>query len=265
MKKIVAAAFLTAALCICLSGCGGDSGNGALSLLMESSRSMSEVSGYRMRGSLDMSAEGSDAGGGTWSMVADIEAEVQVCEGEMRQHMTMTMDGEKIDSYIIGDEYYQHIPGQGWMRMHVGAYKTQNLGMGLMDPEEMELMAGMASKAEVIEEGGEEICLSFHLDEDFFKASLEISRRYLEEGGQAVPDEWLKQAEEAVSSFQADIRIWLWQESKLIDRIETAYTMGGVSPVGDITNSMQLQMYDYNQDIEVELPPEAEGAEEFNI
>jgi hypothetical protein len=230
---------------------------------MDSGKVMTEVSGYRMSGSMVMGAGGSEVAGMGLPMTIDIQTEVQLSGGDIRQHMNMTTKGYQMEAYIIGDQYYQNTPGTGWVRMNIGTYKTQNMNMGLMDTQQLGLMAQMAENAEVIEEDGGKIGLSLHLGEGFFKASLEASRRYLEESGKSLPEDWMKTAEEAASGFQADMRIWLWQDSKLIDHIEMEYTMGGVPPLEKIESTAQLNMYDYNADIRIELPEEAKGAKEI--
>jgi hypothetical protein len=56
--------------------------------------------------------------------------------------------------------------------------------------------------------------------------------------------------------------VWLWRDSKLLDSMEGEYYMQGTETTGEITGIMQFKVYDYNADIEIELPPEAEGAVE---
>jgi hypothetical protein len=265
MKRI-AVALLIAVLAVSVAGCkGGSSAQDTLSILTEATAAMSDVSGYRMSGTIEMDAGTVDASGQSQPVNMEVTADVQNADGEMRQHMFATIGDYEVEAYIIGDVYYQNMPGQGWMKMSTGAYQAQNMNMGLVDTAQMEIMAQVAKDAEVIEENDEMIGLSFHLDQEYLQASLELYRKYIEEGNEQLPEEWLKMAEETISDFQADIRIWLSKADDLIQRMEMEYTMGGQSQMGEVKSSMQMDFFDYNGDITVELPPEAAQAQEFTF
>ena len=268
MRKTAAvllAAVLLLAPLLALAGCGGGTDDATVAMLMDSSRAMSEVSGYRLDGKIDMSAGASETGGQDQTISMEIKGEVQNVAGETRQHMDMSMGGLAMEAYIIGAVYYQYVPEQGWMKMSTGAYQAQNMNLSLLDPEQMELIGEMAKTVQVIEEDEERIGLSFHLDKGFFQASLELSRKYLQEGEQADIDEYLRMMEEYVTGFDADIRIWLRKADDLVERMEMDYTMVGLPQVGEVRNSMHMEFHDYGQDIVVELPPEAEQATEIGI
>jgi hypothetical protein len=279
MKRLTAV-FLTLlllAVAAAFTGCGGGTqeqgGDGsqerAMSLLVESSKAMAQVKSYRMSGVMEMQASG--AGGvDNMDMTVDLQADVQVSGGQLAEHMKMvtssaSMGTMEMDSYIIADTIYQYVPGQGWYKMNFGAYMTQNMGMGMLDSKQLEIMAQMARNARVVAEEGEEVGLSFHLDGEFFEKALRSFSESAAAGGRALPEEWLEQSKETLSGMEADVTIWLRQDSKLVSRMEMESVIAGMADVGDVKQNMQLRIYDYNQDIKVVLPQEAEGAQEISF
>lgn len=261
MKKIAAAVIATIII-LSVVGCGGGSQIEPTPLLIESAGAMSEVSSYRMSGTIEMSSGSGSPGVQSQPVGMEIVADVQNTGGEVRQHMYITVGDYEIEAYIIGGVYYQDLPGQGWMKMSTGAYRTQNMNLGLVDAEQMGLMAELAKNAEVIEENDEQVSLSFQLDKEYFDASMELYRQYIDEEGQQLPEELL-QIEEAISDFQAEIRIWLLKSDNLIERMTMSYAMTGLPQVGEVSSSMLMDFSDYNQDIVIELPEEARQAQEF--
>jgi hypothetical protein len=265
--KYMGAALVVVLLVFSLTGCGGgaESDTAAnLSIIMDSTRAMTEVSGYRMNGTIAMDSGTGQPGAQSQSLSMDIRAEVQNTEAGMRQHMFVTLGDYEIEAYIVDGVYYQNQPGQGWVKMSSAAYMSQNMSLGLVDAAQMEMMAQMAKEAQVVEEDDETSTISFHLDQDYLQASLDLYRKYMEEGEQQVSEEWLKMAEEALSNFQADIRISINKADDLIKRMEMTYAMSGQS-MGEVNSSMVTDFYDYGADIEIELPPEAAQATEINL
>jgi hypothetical protein len=277
MKKVITTLLLLTLFILAAggTGCGNESNQSeentqAMSMLLESSQAMSNVSGYRMDGEMLMDAGGSEAASMGLPMTVDIQAEIKITDGKINEHMKLITKSESIgtyetDSYIIGNQFYQYVPGQGWFRMDYGVYMTQNMNIGLLDSNQMEVMAKMARNAEIIGREGGKIGLFFHLSEEFFKTVLESASQSAGEGGQPLPEEWLQQAEGILSGIEADVTIWLWEDSNLVDRMEYKATMGGMPPLENIEQTMLVKMFDYNQNIEVVLPEEAKGAQEFPL
>ena len=262
--KYTAAALVAVLLVFSFAGCGGGAGSDAtasLSLLVDSTQAMTEVSGYRMSGTIVMD---SGTGGQSQPISMDMRAEVQNTDEGMRQHMFVTIGDYEVEAYIVDGVYYQNLPGQGWMKMSTAAYMSQNMNLGLVDAAQMEMMAQLALDAEVVEEGDETTVISFHLDQEYLQASLEVYRKYIEEGDEQLPEEWLQMAEE-ITVFQADVRISLNNADNLIKRMEMTYTMAGLPGVGEVSSSMKTDFYDYGADIEIELPPEAAQAPEVDL
>lgn len=267
MRRIAVAVLITV-IVICLSGCGGgDDGSAtssdAVSLLLASTQAMSELSGYRMSGTISLGMEG-DAGGQGEPITMDIEAEVQNADGEMRQHMFVTVSGYEVEAYIIGGVYYQNVPGQGWQKSSVAANQMQGLSLGMVDAAQMEMMAQMAKDSEVFEEDDETAALSIQLGQEYFQASMDMYMDYIEETGQQAPEGWNEMVA-AITDFQAEMRIWLTKPDNLFKRMEMAYSMSGLPQVGTVTSSMDVDFFDYDEDIVVELPPEAEQAPEVEL
>jgi hypothetical protein len=192
----------------------------------------------------------------------DIEADVQNTGGEIRQHMYMTLkaSGEEdyvIEVYIVGGAYYQKLPGQGWIKESSDAYQTTSMNLGLFDSEQMALMAELASGAEVTEDDDQQTAISFQLDKSYFDASLELY-----EERQGISEELL-QIKEAIEDFQADVRIWIRKSDNLFERMEMAYAIKGMPGMDEIGYSMQVVYSDYGQVSAIELPQEAEQAQEY--
>ena len=265
MKRF-AGMLVMAVLVLSFAGCGGGSESNAtesLSLLVDSTRAMTEVSGYRMSGTIEMAMGAASAGGQVMTM--EVDAEAQNVDGDTRQHMFVNVEGYEVEAYIVGGVYYQNVPGQGWMKMSTAAYMSQNMNLGLVDAEQMEMMARLAKDAEVVEESGDTLVMSFHLGQEYVQASLDLYRKSMEEGQEPLPEEWLQMAEEYMSGFQADLIVRINQTDKLIQRMEMSYIMKGMPEVGDVESSTEMDFYDYGQDIEIELPPEAEQAQEVEL
>jgi len=268
MRRI-AAAILIAMIVVCFAGCGGGSeesatSSDAVSLLLASTEAMSELKGYRMNGSLSMGMGDDGAGSQSEPISMDIEAEVQNVDGEMRQHMFVTISGYEVEAYIIDGVYYQNIPGQGWQKSSVAANQMQGLSLGMVDATQMEMMAQMAKASEVFEEDDETVALFIQLDREYFQASMELYLDYMEETAQQVPEGWNEMVD-AITDFQAEIRIWVTKPDNLFERMDMTYMMSGLPQVGTITSTMDVNFSDYDMDIVVELPPEAEQAPEVEL
>ncbi len=261
MKRIAMAMLIAAALVSCVGCKGGTTVKETFDTLAESTTAMSEVSGYRMSGSVEMGSGTGAVSGQSQVITMDIRADVQKVDGEMRQHMFVTIGGYEVEAYRVDGMYYQNVPGQGWVKSSAGAYQTQNMSLGFVDAAQMDIMVRMARDAEVFEENEETVGLSFNLDKEYFAASIDLFREYVAEGGQQASEEWLKMMEESITDFQADIRIWIRKADDLIQRMEIEYVMSGVPQVGDAAGSMMVDFFDYNEDIKVELPPEAAQAQ----
>jgi hypothetical protein len=260
--KSIAAAVIAAFIIMSVVGCGGGSKIDPMPFLVDSASAMSEVAGYHVSGTVEMRSGGGSPGMQSQAANMNIEADVQNTGGDIRQHMFVTLKGSGgedyvVEAFIIGGVYYQKLPGQEWMKMSTGAYQTTSMNLGLVDAEQMGLMAELASGAEVFEENDEQVAVSFHLDKEYFDASLEL----YEEGRQL--SEELLQMQEAIEDFQADIRIWIRESDNLFDRMEMVYTLKGLPEAGEASSSMQMGFSDYNQDISIELPQEAEQAQEY--
>ncbi len=256
------ALFLAVLMLISLAaGCkGGSGGPDAVARLTEAAEAMGGTGGYRMKGDIEMSM-----GAGSTPIAMQLRAEVQNAPEGMRQHMFVNMGGFEAEAYIVGDAYYQKSPGQGWQKMSLGMYKAQNMNTGLVDADQVELMAKMAVDSRVLEEKDGRTGIAFHLDKEYFDASMRMYRQYMEESGEGMPQGWLDMIEGSVTDFNADIKVWIHASSRLIERMEIDYSMGGIPQVGEMRSSMRVDLYDYDQDIVVELPPDAAMAEEMKL
>lgn len=257
--KVIAIILILPMSASLVSGCKGDSPQyDAMQLLNEATEAVSAAGGYRLKGDIEMGM-----GEGSAPVAMAITAEIQNAPDGMRQHMYVEMGGFEAEAYMVGDTYYQYAPGQGWRKMSLGLYKAQNMNMGLVDADQMELMAKMAADSRVLEENDGRVGVSFHLGKEYFDASMTMYREYVEESGGEVSEDWLRMVEESITDFSADISVWIDTSSRLIERMEISYSMAGIPQVGEVTSSMRMDLYDYGQDIVVELPAEAAQAEEL--
>lgn len=266
MKKavpfLVLAMLLPAAL-----GCGGGSGGeasqgDALALLMESSKAMSTLSGYRMNGRMEVGMGKEDAsGGGSLSM--EISSEIDNTGESPSQRITVKMGSIASEAYIVGDYYYQEVPGQGWIKMNVAQYRAQNLSMGMMDPRQWDYLAEAAEGIVVEEKTEEASVVSLELGEEFFRQSFESYQESLSGEEREQMREWISLMEESAGGFTANIRLWIGEKDRLMRRMEMSYRMQNAQ-VGLLTGVAELEISDYNADIRIALPEEAKGASEFS-
>ncbi len=267
MKRI----YLLVAVCLLATaawGCGkgssaesrkADLETEVLPLLDDSIRAMSELRGYRMKGSMEMSAGSGDASGsGTLRM--EIRSEVENTDGRANQYIHMEMGGLATEAYIYGDYFYQEVPGQGWTKSSLAQYQVQNLSTGVISEEQMRLIAETVEEAIVRDKGedGKEMVLL--LGKEFLLRSLE---RFREEAGEAAKgqmEQWMSAMEEAAEGFSATLRLLVGKGDHLIREMEMTIEMKDVPQLGTYRSTMHMEAYDYDAQIHIELPPEAEKA-----
>ncbi|MDY6796100.1 MAG: hypothetical protein SWK76_12625 [Actinomycetota bacterium] len=139
-------------------------------------------------------------------MEFELEGEVELTESGMIAHFVSSMMGEKVDSYIIGDQCYSNITGQGWIHTNLGTYRIQNPGMALISEEEIELITGLGEKAEMVEKNEDAIYIFLYLDEEFFEASMEAAWEYYEKVDIPEYTQWLDTVEEMALGFRGRCR-----------------------------------------------------------
>ncbi len=227
--------------------------------LEESIRSMSRLSGYRMRGSMEMNAgsgEVSDSG----ALRMEIQSEVQNTEGGTNQHMRMDMGGLTTQAYLYGDYFYQEVPGRGWVKTSVAQYQAQNLSTGMIDEDQLRLILESVEEATVRDSGSDTRELSLVLGRDFLLRSLERFREEAGEEAKKQMEEWLSAMEEVADSFNATMRLVIGKDDHLIREMEMVIEMRDVPQLGTYRSRMFMEVYDYNAEVSIELPAEAEKA-----
>lgn len=248
------------------SGCGAKKATDPQTIFSESAREMALVSGYRIHGSMSieaLDAEGNAAGD---PLVMEVNGQVEMADGAANQYLVAAMGPYESEAYIIGTDYYQNMAGQGWAHIGVEEVTSQNPSMGVMNAEQMEFIAGIAESTEIIKEDEQEVGLVIRLGEDFFRATLETYLRRLDEEGKAMDEEERRAGEEAVSQMQAEMRIWIKKDTRLISAVEVDYEVNSEAMGGRVRNASRFDLFDYNDpDIVVELPEEAKQAPELNV
>jgi Family of unknown function (DUF6612) len=258
IKKIACIAFLILAISIPLTaGCGGsdaseNASSDPLSLLKQAGDAVSAASSYRIDGSMKMDSGAS--GSNPISIALDITGEVQQSGGTVSRHVVMSAGDKKQEYYIIGPDVYIYSSNNGWTHSSLQNYETQNAGMGMIDIQQLGLMAEMAQDAKVIEDDGNTITISFHLNEDFFKASLPTT-------GEGFSQEELDTMQQILSGTEADVQIRLFKDSMLVDKTQIDSTLS-IPPYDDIHTSMVFNTLDYDKSVDITLPAEAKNAAE---
>lgn len=234
----------------------------AMEVLRQTSQAMAQVRTYRLKGTMSMSAAGlTGAGADTWNM--EMESELENRDGDVRQHMSMSVSGVSMDAYLVGGVYYQNVPGQGWMKMSVAEYRTQNMNLGMMDPDQMGLLADSAQELKIIGEDEDSVGISFQLGKEFLLASIDFYRKNVEGGGQQM-QEGLEMLEKAAEDFSASVTMWIRKADHYMKSMEMSYRFGDFAGMGSVDTSINAEYSDYNADIRVELPEEARQAKEFD-
>ncbi|MBC7246373.1 MAG: hypothetical protein H5T73_01160 [Actinobacteria bacterium] len=255
-------AFLLAAALGCGGRSEGETGQvDALALLMRSSEAMSALSGYRMSGTMEIGMGGTEAGGGSLRM--QVAGEVDNTGEIPAQHITVEMGTMTSEAYIVGGYYYQDVPGQGWIKMDVAQYRTQNMGMGMVDPQQWKSIAEAAEDITVEEEAGGVAVISLKLGEDFFRLSFQQYQESLSDEERERMREWLDLMQGGMEGFSAEIRMWIGEEDHLVRRMQIDYRMENPQ-VGSLTGTMNVELSDYGAEIRVTLPEGAGNASEFS-
>ncbi|MDI6874821.1 MAG: hypothetical protein QME84_11155 [Actinomycetota bacterium] len=220
---------------------------------------MAGLSGYRMRGYMEMSAgsgEASDSG----TLRMDVQSEVQNVEGHTNQHMSMDMGSLTTEAYIYGDYFYQEIPGQGWIKTSLAQYQAQNLATGVISEEQLQLILESVEEATIRDEGEDAQEMVLVLGKEFLLRSLERFREQAGEEARSQMEEWMSAMEGAAEGFSATLRLLVGKEDHLIREMEMTIEMRDIPQLGTYRSRMYMEAYDYNAEIHIELPPEAEKA-----
>lgn len=259
MKRIIVA-LLAVSLFLVVTGCGGEEEIDPQALLAETVKAMAGVSGYRIYGSTSTTMEETqtEAESATDSMSMEVSGEVQIVEEVTYQHLTATGEGETMQAYIIGDDYYDYTPQDGWTHS-----PGRGLGTTALDARQMELVAASAEDIKVIQDGEKLIKVILHLGEDYFRATLDAYVQQLQEKGREINEQWRAAMEEAIGQTRAEVRLWIFRDSRLIESIEMDYEIGGEAAGKKLSSSSHFDLFDYNDPgILVELPEEARQARE---
>jgi hypothetical protein len=269
MKKILVTGILLAllTLSLCLTGCGGNSSQSeadARSLLTDVSQAMSTVSSYRMTGT--MTIEGFVASGSEYA--EDFQDEIQVVNGETHVHYLNTSSDpagqtHNVDIYEIGEQEYRH-DEDGWTQWNTivkafasAIYDKTSLSNGVANPK---LMVTTAQDLKISGEDSDRITLSYHLGKDYVDALLASMKRRLEQSGRWTDKDQQQLDQYDSSLWQADVAVSVFKANNLIDHLE----MDSTTSVGEDSHQETVKavynLFDYNQDIRVDLPDEAKSA-----
>lgn len=264
MRKNILILSSLAVLAMALSlaaGCGGSSpraleGNGDTGLLLkEAGQAVSKASSYRINGTMQVQSQGSQPGQ-DMNITETEQGEVQQSQEGVKQHWVLSSGDMKQESYTIGQDYYAYVEGKGWMHTSVGSSQAPNGGLGVVDIQQLGLMADMAQELKTFEQNSDSIGISFRLGEDFFKASFASA-------GQGVSQEWLDSAQQLLSGLEANVRMWLLKDSMLVDRVEMDSDMD-MGAYGSFHLSVSVKIDGYGEDMQVVLPEAAKSAQEVS-
>lgn len=218
---------------------------------------------------------------GTMSMDADATGVIDSVNKEMQMVMGMTMNvpGQDeqemhMDMYIVGEWVYvkMSIPEMGdqWMKMKLTPemWETQK-----QVEQQMELLK---TATEVKFVGSEVVdgidCYVFDIIPDLEKLAEYLSQQ---QGMQGLDLEDIENLEELFENMSISIKEWIAEDSSLLTKA-TAHMLMEVTPedVGaspkdfdrmTMDLSTDMTVYDYNQPVSIELPPEALEAPEIAV
>jgi len=265
-KTILILSLLSLLALLFSSGCGKKSQGGVegepMDVLRQASESMARVQTYRLKGTMSMKAAAL-MGTGSDSWTVEMNSEIENRDGDVRQHMSMSVSGISMDAYLVEGVYYQQLPGEGWMKMSLAEYRTQNMDLGMVDPEQLGILADSALDLKVVGEDQEAVGVSFRLGKEYLLASIDLYRRNMQDGGEQEL-EGLEMLEKSAEDFSATVSMWIRKADMLIRNMEMSYAFGDLGGMGSVETTMKAEYYDYNADIKVELPEEAREAKEFD-
>ncbi len=230
----------------------------------DSIQAMSQLKGYRMKGSMEMRmGVGENQAGNTLSM--ELQSEVENLGDAANQHIRIDMGFMTTEGYLYEGYYYQNIPGQGWSKISLAEFQAQNLTTGtsgLMATEQLRRILEVVEEISVIEDSEEVKGLSMRMGKEFLLHSLANYREMNTEDSSSQIEEWLRIIEESAENFGAEMRIWIGKDDRLIRRMEQVMELKNLAQLGDIWSRMSMEVYDYNADIHIRLPEEAKKAKE---
>ena len=157
--------------------------------------------------------------------------------------------------------------------LHVGGARTalfnwlharHTQGKFVLRIEDTDVERSTQASVDAILEALEWLGIDWDDGPHFQSQRMEIYRDYMEEAGEQLPAEWLEMVE-SISDFRAEMRIWIRKADELFQRMEMDYEMSGLQGLGTITSSMEMDFFDYGEDIVVELPDEAAQAPEVEL
>lgn len=274
MKKI-ASILLVCVLLVASLGCGGkekaalseEEAASLVGLVEDSIRAMSQLKGYRMKGSMEMRmGAGEEAAGNTLNM--ELQSEVENLGDTANQHMRIDMGFMTTEAYLYEGYYYQNIPGQGWSKISLAEFQAQNLATGtsgIMATEQLRRILEAMEEITVIEDSEEVTGLSLRMGKEFLLSSLASYREMNAEDSAGQMEEWLRMIEESAENFSAEMRIWIGKGDHLIRRMEQVMELKSLAQLGDIWSQMSVEIYDYDADIRIQLPEEAKKAKETGL
>jgi outer membrane lipoprotein-sorting protein len=225
-------------LLVAASGCSaltGSSGNGQ-AIAEQTNEAMQDVDSYTFDLSMSLSSDQSDQTiemGGSGSV--DLAAE--------RLHMTMDVMGQSVEQYIVGDTMYIN-QGGTWQQQDVPQENLWNQQQ-LAQQQEILENASVTLQGNTTVDGTDVYELSVDVDEDQLMEILQ------QQQGQQFPGQ--------VSLNDISYTMYVTHDDHYLKRINADMSMSASGQNADV--QLEMTFSDFNGDVSIELPPEAENAQ----
>lgn len=254
MKKSLIACLsllVTLSLLIGAAGCGGGSSANATEVLKTSSAKMKNVEKFKVEAEIKTSA---DMEGADQDIDMEMASDMSNPE-ELKAQIVVSGMGVDTEVYLYGAYTYINIPGQGWVK----AATSDMSDYEQMTPSGISDMSEGAENIKMVSENG-----------DYHEISFDIGKKYLQDilGGQDLDnqlgEEFSKMMEDMLKGLSMSMVVKIDKKTSYMTSAEIKMVFKDMPMVGDMSIVMDMDFSDFNGDIAVELPAEAQTAREVS-
>lgn len=288
MKKITAIS-LALVMVLSFTACGGEDLPTAQDIVDGATEAMGNMRTCQMDMdmSLDMDGEAdSESVEGTIEIDASGVLDIENMQMQMDMAMNTVMSGEDdvdmaAEMYLIENTFYIMTDALGmgpmWMKLEIPEEMLGEIPEEYWDPTElMELQSELLEAVEVEVTGSENVggvdCYVLEATADI-EQLWELVMQQLEATGMGIddiPEEFEGILDEIFQSYS--VKVWIAKDTYFFTKSEiemdmelTPEAMGIMDEEGEmaIEATLTILIYDHNQPVSIELPPEAENAIEM--
>lgn len=259
MKRFLIVLLLASmAAALLLTGCGESktekSADDAKAILEKSQQKMGDITSVKMTGSTSMvmpEAEETDTEFG-FEAVTNIAA-----DGQQEVHLVAKGDGEEYETYAMGGYAYTYDPNTGWIKQKISG--TEDAGTAVPTHDQIVEMGRYAENLRLLPEEGGSYVVAFDVSPKFYEQYTTGSTDGEAEGDiSGMMADLLKGIE--ISIVYKINKETLYADAAIIDM-----SLNDMPMLGDVTASMDAAFSDYNKQVSIVLPPEAQNAKEEEL